>query len=121
MVAEDRRSTHERTLRGVHWFHSSHLRFTLVLFHSLFHLICACTAYHGRVPAAGPCFSHVAHDYLFGIVVPVVPCWRRVVISGFLAGGTPGFRNVLCVFCTLPERLAVECLCPRCCFDTSKA
>ena len=53
------------------------------------------------------CFPHVAHDYLFGIVVPVVPCGRRVVISGFLAGGTPGSRNVLCVFCTLPERLAV--------------
>ena len=38
--------------------------------------------------------------------VPVVPCGRRVVISGILAGGTPGFRNVGRTFCTLPGRLA---------------
>ena len=27
--------------------------------------------------------------------MPVVPCGRRVVISGILAGGTPDFRNVV--------------------------
>ena len=39
--------------------------------------------------------------------MPVVPCGRRVVISGILAGGTPGFRNALMVVCTLPGRLAI--------------
>ena len=30
--------------------------------------------------------------------MPVVPCGRRVVISGILAGGTPDFRNVVRTF-----------------------
>ena len=34
--------------------------------------------------------------------VPVVLCGRLVVISGILAGGTLGFRNVKCCFCTFP-------------------
>ena len=31
-----------------------------------------------------------------------MPCGRLVVISGILAGGTLGFRNVKCCFCTFP-------------------
>ena len=54
--------------------------------------------HHGRVPAAG---------LMSWIGVPVVPCGRRVVISGILAGGTPGFCNALMVVCTLPGRLAI--------------
>ena len=46
--------------------------------------------------------------------VPVVPCGRLVVISGILAGGTLGFRNGYCCFCTFsgPYRDgACLCLC----------
>ena len=34
-----------------------------------------------------------------------VPCGRLVVISGILAGGTLGFRNVMFCFCTFPGPL----------------
>ena len=34
-------------------FHSFHLRFTVVLFHTFCFAYCVCIAYHGRVPAAG--------------------------------------------------------------------
>ena len=72
-MADDRRSTHERTLRG--GFLWSDVLIMLV----------------GIYPRIG---------------VPVVPCGPCVVISGILPGGTPGFRNALLVFCTLPGRLA---------------
>ena len=100
-MAEDRKSTHERTLRGVHVspsFHGSSVS------HFLFCMI-LCIATTAGCPA-GPCLFHVAYDDYPGIGVPVVPCGRRVVISGILAGGTPGFRNALMFFCTLPGRLA---------------
>ena len=40
--------------------------------------------------------------------MPVVPCGRRVVISGILAGGTPGFRNALMAFLH-PSRAPCNC------------
>ena len=40
------------------------------------------------------------HRAISGMKVPVVACGRLVVISGILAGGTLGFRNVLFCFCT---------------------
>ena len=52
---------------------------------------------------------HVAHDSYPGIGVPVVPCGRRVVISGILAGGTPGFRNALMTFLH-PSRAPCSCV-----------
>ena len=64
--------------------------------------------HHGRVPAAGlPSLIHwFASRNLTGMKVPVVPCGRLVVISGILAGGTLGFRNVMFCFCTFPGPLA---------------
>ena len=78
-MGEDRKSTYERTLRGVHLFH---LCFTVVLSHTF----CFARSFALHTTAGClllvQCLFHVAHDSYPGIGVPVVLCGRRVVISG---------------------------------------
>ena len=42
--------------------------------------------------------------------VAVMPCGLLVVISGILAGGTLGFRNVMCCLCTFSRLLQCDVL-----------
>ena len=63
---------------------------------------CRRAAQHlSKMPAAGSLpYSLVCIARSHWMKVPIVPCGRLVVISGILAGGTLGFRNVMCCFCT---------------------
>ena len=86
--------------------HSFHLRFTVVLSHAFLHDLLHCSPRQGAC-----CWSnvfYVAYVSYPGIGMPVVPCGRRVVISGMLAGGTPNFRNALMAFLH-PSRAPCNC------------
>ena len=92
----------ERTLSGADKFH---LRFTLVRVSLRVSFL-----YFGWYTTAGCLLLisipiHIALRVLTGMKVPVMPCGLLVVISGILAGGTLGFRNVRCCFCIFSRLL----------------
>ena len=103
MVAEDRRSTHERTLRGVHSFHSFHLRFTVVLFHPFFSLnLCL-----HCIPRQGACCWSI--DSLMLRMVAILGLWCLLCPVASRCDlqdpgwGDPGFpQRAVCFFAPFP-------------------